>query len=167
MLWPFPLLLADKNNLITSGTTNRRRFTGSGETILPRLLLPDSICSRLRDNEFPLLLVDLDLVAMTRRNDDPEATAVQSAASSSPSLLTGDETNLARISKKDHAEGVPASHGKIFDQPGSIPLPNAGYHSLGVVWEDVTVYGAGGGKKYVESFEVSIFKVSDYLAYLA
>lgn len=103
---------------------------------------------------------------MTHRNYDPEATAVQSAASSSPSLLTGDETNLARISKKD-AEDVPASHGKIFDQPGSIPLPNAGYHSLGVVWEDVTVYGAGGGKKYVESFEVSIFKVSDYLAYLA
>ncbi|KIR32169.1 ABC transporter PMR5 [Cryptococcus deuterogattii MMRL2647] len=98
---------------------------------------------------------------MTHHNDDAEATAVQSAASSSPSLVTGDETNLSRISKKDHAEGVPASHGKIFDRPGSIPLPNAGYHSLGVVWEDVTVYGAGGGKKYVESFEVSIFKLWD------
>lgn len=98
---------------------------------------------------------------MTYHNDDPEATVVQSAASSSsPSLLAGEETNSSDVLKKDGTEDVPMSHGKIFDQPGSIPLPNAGYHSLGVVWEDVTVYGAGGGKKYVESFEVSIFKVS-------
>lgn len=101
---------------------------------------------------------------MTYHNDDPEATVVQSAASSSsPSLLAGEETNSSDVLKKDGTEDVPMSHGKIFDQPGSIPLPNAGYHSLGVVWEDVTVYGAGGGKKYVESFEVSIFKVRSTL----
>ncbi|AFR98586.2 ABC transporter PMR5 [Cryptococcus neoformans C23] len=104
---------------------------------------------------------------MTYHNDDPEATVVQSAASSSsPSLLAGEETNSSNVLKKDSTENVPMSHGKIFDQPGSIPLPNAGYHSLGVVWEDVTVYGAGGGKKYVESFEVSIFKLWDVYSFV-
>lgn len=93
-------------------------------------------------------------------NEDPGAvTAVQSPASSSHTFEE-DLTNPYQQAKHDKTEDVPISQAKIFEQPGSIPLPNAGYHSLGLVWEDVTVHGAGGGKKYVESLDISIFKVN-------
>ncbi|ODO03503.1 hypothetical protein L198_02350 [Cryptococcus wingfieldii CBS 7118] len=48
----------------------------------------------------------------------------------------------------------------IFSEPGSLPLPDAGHHSLGVVWENVTVEGSGGSKKLtVQSFDMSALRV--------
>lgn len=69
-------------------------------------------------------------------SEDPgAATVVQSPASSSHTF-EGELTNPYQQAKHDKT--------------------NAGYHSLGVVWEDVTVHGAGGGKKYVESLDISV-----------
>lgn len=93
-------------------------------------------------------------------SEDPgAATVVQSPASSSHTF-ENELTNPYQQARHDKTEDVPNGHVKIFDQPGSIPLPNAGYHCLGVVWEDVTVHGAGGSKKYVESLDISVFKVN-------
>lgn len=39
-------------------------------------------------------------------------------------------------------------------------LPKHGYHHLGVVWEDVTVYGAGDTRRPVESLARAVAKVS-------
>ncbi|ADV25737.1 ABC transporter PMR5, putative [Cryptococcus gattii WM276] len=99
-------------------------------------------------------------------SEDPGAvTAVQSPASSSHTFEE-ELTNPYQQAKHDKIEDVPISQAKVFEQPGSIPLPNAGYHSLGLVWEDVTVHGAGGGKKYVESLDISIFKFFDFYSFM-
>ncbi|KAK4700497.1 hypothetical protein P7C70_g5748, partial [Phenoliferia sp. Uapishka_3] len=57
--------------------------------------------------------------------------------------------------EKHHAPG-------IFSEPGTLPLPDAGYHHLGVVFEGVTVHGTGGTQRTVEGLEISIFKALDF-----
>lgn len=47
----------------------------------------------------------------------------------------------------------------IFTKPGTIPLPDAGYHNLGVVYEGLTVYGSGATQRTVESFEMALLNV--------
>lgn len=64
--------------------------------------------------------------------------------------------------EKDAAPKHGHSAAGIFSKPGTIPLPDAGYHCLGVVWEDLTVYGVDQGRKMVQSCERSLIKVSPY-----
>ncbi|GAA5959842.1 hypothetical protein JCM21900_005250 [Sporobolomyces salmonicolor] len=47
----------------------------------------------------------------------------------------------------------------LFAEPGTIPLPDHGYHRLGVAFEDVTVFGSGGTRKTVEGLEVSLLNM--------
>jgi len=49
----------------------------------------------------------------------------------------------------------------LFSEPGTMPVPEAGYHQLGVVWQGLTVHGADQGRKLVQSFEVSMIKMWD------
>ncbi|GAA5854013.1 hypothetical protein JCM8547_008193 [Rhodosporidiobolus lusitaniae] len=71
--------------------------------------------------------------------------------SPTPTLAQQDPMNKARTG--------------LFSEPGSIPLPNHGYHSLGVSFEDVTVYGSGGTKKTVEDFPKAMVKASFLLTF--
>ncbi|OXG76830.1 ABC transporter PMR5, partial [Cryptococcus neoformans D17-1] len=99
-------------------------------------------------------------------SEDPGAVTVVQSPASSSHTFEKELTNPYQQAKHDKTEDVPNSHVKIFDQPGSIPLPNAGYHCLGVVWEDVTVHGAGGSKKFVESLDISVFKFFDFYSFM-
>lgn len=47
----------------------------------------------------------------------------------------------------------------LFREPGTMPLPDHGERALGVVFEGVTVYGAGGTRRTVEGLEKAVFKV--------
>ncbi|GAA5891653.1 hypothetical protein JCM6882_006157 [Rhodosporidiobolus microsporus] len=60
--------------------------------------------------------------------------------------------------KEEHAK---VARTGLFSQPGTIPLPDHGYHHLGVVFEDVTVYGSGGTRKTVEGLELAMLKMWD------
>ncbi|ORY63831.1 ABC-2 type transporter-domain-containing protein [Leucosporidium creatinivorum] len=57
----------------------------------------------------------------------------------------------------------------IFAEPGSIPLPDHGYHELGLVFEDVTVFGAGkvgGSLRTVEGLVVALLKMWDFPGFI-
>jgi ATP-binding cassette subfamily G (WHITE) protein 2 (SNQ2) len=42
-----------------------------------------------------------------------------------------------------------------------LPVPTSGFHELGVVFEDVSVYGSNSSRREVESFEISALKAFD------
>ncbi|GAA5820477.1 hypothetical protein JCM11251_005643 [Rhodosporidiobolus azoricus] len=62
------------------------------------------------------------------------------------------------------ATTAPKHHTPLFSEPGSIPLADAGFRELGVVWEGLTVHGVGkaGSTKTVEGLEVSLLKMWDF-----
>ncbi|GAA6004217.1 uncharacterized protein JCM10292_007295 [Rhodotorula paludigena] len=49
----------------------------------------------------------------------------------------------------------------LFTTPGMLPLPDHGERALGLCFENVTVYGAGGTRRTVEGFEKAVFKMWD------
>ncbi|TNY20692.1 putative ABC transporter PMR5 [Rhodotorula diobovata] len=54
----------------------------------------------------------------------------------------------------------------LFREPGTMPLPDHGERALGVVFEGVTVYGAGGTRRTVEGLEKAVFKMWDLPGFL-
>lgn len=79
------------------------------------------------------------------------------------SLSTSGRTSLTDITARDVSPSVaPKLHKPIFAEPGTIPLPDAGFKELGVVWENLAVHGVGkeGQMKTVEGLEVALLKVS-------
>ncbi|GAA6032631.1 hypothetical protein JCM8097_004852 [Rhodosporidiobolus ruineniae] len=67
----------------------------------------------------------------------------------------------------DTSGGLKSAKTGLFSQPGTIPLPDHGYHRLGVVFEDVTVYGAGGTRKTVEGLELAMLKMWDVPGFIS
>jgi hypothetical protein len=47
---------------------------------------------------------------------------------------------------------------ELFVEPGTIPLPDAGFHAVGVVFEGLTVLGAGKTQKTVDGLEESLLR---------
>ncbi|GAA5971047.1 hypothetical protein JCM11641_004124 [Rhodosporidiobolus odoratus] len=91
-----------------------------------------------------------------------------SSASTSMTDLTGNEhsptstiapqrNNTAGIDKA----GTRKATTGLFSEPGTLPLPSHGYHHLGVVFENLTVYGSGGTRKTVEGLERATIKMFD------
>ncbi|TYJ57551.1 hypothetical protein B9479_001633 [Cryptococcus floricola] len=81
------------------------------------------------------------------------------AAANDRSSSTSSSSRTVRSPPDQPKNGDSSSKKRLFSEPGSLPLPKAGYHSLGVAWEDLTVEGAGGGRRYVQSFDVSAPRV--------
>lgn len=70
-------------------------------------------------------------------------------------------SDVTVLNDADHP--APKLSKSIFAEPGSIPLPDHGFHELGVAFEGVTVYGAGqtgGSLRTVEGLEIALLKVS-------
>ncbi|BGP16936.1 hypothetical protein JCM10213_007382 [Rhodosporidiobolus nylandii] len=55
----------------------------------------------------------------------------------------------------------------VFSEPGTLPLPDHGYHHLGVAFEDVNVYGSGGERKTVEGLERAILQMWNVPSFVA
>jgi ATP-binding cassette subfamily G (WHITE) protein 2 (SNQ2) len=86
---------------------------------------------------------------MAEESFSASASAVDLTAYNSPTpTLTAKQPHLEKNAKTG-----------LFVEPGTIPLPDHGYHHIGVVWEDVTVFGAGGTRKTVEGLETAILNV--------
>ncbi|KAI5475511.1 putative ABC transporter superfamily membrane protein Pdr11p [Pseudohyphozyma bogoriensis] len=70
-------------------------------------------------------------------------------------------SELTAADPRAHVATNDKTHKPIFAEPGTMPLPDAGHHHLGVVWEDVTVFGSGATRKTVESLDMSMIKMWD------
>ncbi|BGP40764.1 ATP-binding cassette transporter snq2 [Rhodotorula kratochvilovae] len=108
--------------------------------------------------------------------DDRERLSPTSSLSSTSSDVTAHEAAPTRSSTLAPSTGAaraspptdkpqPARTG-LFTAPGSFPLPNHGERALGVAFEGVTVYGAGGTRKTVEGLEKAILKMWDVPGFL-
>ena len=77
---------------------------------------------------------------------------LDSSASSISERTAADYTAHSDDKTRGGAEG-------IFSEPESLPLPDAGHHHLGVVFEGLTVHGTGGAQRTVEGLEISLLQV--------
>lgn len=79
-------------------------------------------------------------------------------------LSDSSRTSASDLTALNEVDQSSPKHQKpIFAEAGSIPLPDHGFHGLGLVFEDVTVYGAGkaeGSLRQVEDFQVALLKVT-------
>lgn len=76
---------------------------------------------------------------------------------SSATTIVGD----GRENKSDeHALSKEQVAPAPFSEPNTIPLPDSGHHSIGVVFEDLTIFGSGATGATVEGLEISMLKVS-------
>lgn len=79
----------------------------------------------------------------------------------SPSTASSQHT--AAEPPSSSTKKAPVASGGIFNEPGTLPLPDAGHLHLGVVFEDLTVHGTGGAQRTVEGLEISVMKVLPFL----
>ncbi|KAL8280242.1 hypothetical protein RQP46_007356 [Phenoliferia psychrophenolica] len=89
---------------------------------------------------------------------------VASRRSAAPSELTvgGDTPHGKHYGDGSPEKGSPEKvHSGLFSAPDSFPLPDAGFHALGVSFENLTVLGAGATKKTVEGLEISLLRMWD------
>lgn len=111
--------------------------------------------------------------------DGSEQPAAMASAATSVSDLTVNETHHSASStlappvlgprdskpsagvSKDFAapSSRPVKTTGLFTTQGTLPLPDHGERALGLSFENVTVYGAGGTRRTVEGFEKAVFKV--------
>ncbi|KAM0747667.1 putative membrane protein of the ATP-binding cassette transporter superfamily [Meredithblackwellia eburnea MCA 4105] len=85
---------------------------------------------------------------------------------SSAATSATDLTVLSPVAQLQEEKVKKDGKAGIFSEPGSIPLPDAGHLRLGVVFEDVTVLGSGGGRRTVEGIEVSMLRAFDVLSFI-
>lgn len=55
---------------------------------------------------------------------------------------------------------------QIFIEPGTMPLPEAGYHSLGVCYEGLTVIASGQTKRTIDTAERSFLQAWNFPSYI-
>ena len=88
---------------------------------------------------------------------EPRDISYESASTSISDLTrTGADPTLANEKSKQHGSAG------LFSEPGSLPVPDAGHHHLGVVFEGLTVHGTGGAQRTVEGLEISVMKVRSF-----
>ncbi|KAK4705397.1 hypothetical protein P7C70_g804, partial [Phenoliferia sp. Uapishka_3] len=93
---------------------------------------------------------------------DSRSTSISDHTAFDPAAPTdGKGTGTVRSKYPPGGNEEHHSHG-IFSEPGTIPLPDAGYHHLGVVFEGLTVHGTGGTQRTVEGLEISVIKALDF-----
>ncbi|KAK4705806.1 hypothetical protein P7C70_g397, partial [Phenoliferia sp. Uapishka_3] len=94
------------------------------------------------------------------RADSITDTAVNSPARSEITIEPEDE-NVQVSEKNEKRQAAEAGPHALFASPDSFPLPDAGYHSLGVAFDHLTVLGAGATHKTVEGLEISLLRMWD------
>ncbi|KAK4688966.1 hypothetical protein P7C73_g1137, partial [Tremellales sp. Uapishka_1] len=96
------------------------------------------------------------------------ATVVNSPHGSSDNIKDG---NLGQGVKdglqaqQSHADHAPERQA-LFQEPNTIPLPDSGYHSLGVAFENLTVQGLDASKHTVETTDVALLKMWDFPGFI-
>lgn len=66
--------------------------------------------------------------------------------------------NVALNPSGDLEKGVTATDG--------FPVPESGFHRIGVAFENMTVYGSGATQRSVESFEIAALRMWDIISLL-
>ncbi|KAK4701336.1 hypothetical protein P7C70_g4898, partial [Phenoliferia sp. Uapishka_3] len=68
--------------------------------------------------------------------------------------------------EQDNLHPVKHANKQIFVEPGTMPLPDSGYHSLGVCYENLTVVASGQTKRTVDTAERSFLQSWNFPNYV-
>ncbi|KAL8291564.1 hypothetical protein RQP46_002542 [Phenoliferia psychrophenolica] len=102
---------------------------------------------------------------------EPDHTTVADSTRSSvfddhATLDGGDHRSDIHMDDLSKAKKAQQPNKQIFSEPGTMPLPKSGFHSLGVCYEGLTVIASGQTKRTVETAERSFLQSWNLPSYL-
>ncbi|KAL8279015.1 hypothetical protein RQP46_008684 [Phenoliferia psychrophenolica] len=103
---------------------------------------------------------------MSDTDGTQRATASASTATSISEQTAADHNAVVNADEEKAAGKSESTRTGIFSEPGTLPVPYAGHHHLGVVFEGLTVLGTGGAQRTVEGLEISLFRAFDFFSFV-
>jgi len=100
------------------------------------------------------------------KSDTPDVSDLPDVTESA----TASEYDVTRINTPDPFEKSKTATSLTDAEKGAdsagFPVPETGFHRVGVAFEGVTVYGAGSSHRGVESFEIAALRMWDIISLL-